>query len=403
MLSVSRLLSGQVTEGDVLRYGRSSARGPAHLLHFSADKRPVVAWNVTGQCNLKCMHCYASATSKPFAGELTTEECLRVLEGLAAYRVPSVLFSGGEPLMRPDLLELAARARELGMRTVLSSNGTLVDAAMAARVREAGFSYAGISLDGREATHDRIRGLPGAFQRSLNAIRLLRDAGVRTGVRFTVHARNVADLDTVFDLAEQERIPRVCVYHLGYAGRGGKISPFDLTAEQTRAVLDRVFARCDDFHRRGLDHEILTVGNHADNAYLYLAIERRHPGRAREVRQLLEWNGGNQSGIAIASISPTGRVHADQFSWDWTFGDVRERPFGEIWEDRTHARMAVLKDRRAYLPRRCQGCRFAAMCNGNLRARAEFATGDFLGMDPSCYLTDAEVAAHPGLLPLVGV
>lgn len=391
MLSVSRLLNGTVSEGDILRYGRSSQRGPAHLLHFSEDKRPVVAWNITGQCNLTCMHCYASATRKPFDGELTTAECYKVLDDLAAFHVPSVLFSGGEPLMRPELFEFADYARKLGLRTVLSTNGTLIDNAVALRIRDAGFSYVGISFDGTEPTHDKIRGMRGAFTASLGAIRSLREVGVRTGLRFTVHAKNRQDLPAIFDLVEEEQIPRICVYHLGYAGRGGRISSFDLTAEETREVVDEIFERCGDFHRRGLDHEILTVGNHTDNAYLYLMVQKRDPERAAELRQLLEWNGGNQSGIAIASISPRGTVHADQFSWDYSLGSVRERSFGEIWEDTTHPRMAILKDRSTYLPGRCRGCRFLAMCNGNLRSRAEYATGDFLGMDPSCYLTDAEI------------
>jgi MoaA/NifB/PqqE/SkfB family radical SAM enzyme len=184
MLSVSRLLNGTVTEGDVLRYGRSSQQGPAHLLHFSADKKPVVAWNITGQCNLKCMHCYASATSRPFDGELTTAECYKVLDDLAAYKVPSVLFSGGEPLMRPELFEFAAYARKIGLRTVLSTNGTLIDREMAQRIHDTGFTYAGISLDGMEPT---------------------------------------------------------------YAGRGGRISAFDITAQQTRDVVDYIFTRCEDF------------------------------------------------------------------------------------------------------------------------------------------------------------
>ena len=394
MLSVSRLLNGTVTEGDVLRYGRSSQRGPAHLLHFSADKKPVVAWNITGQCNLKCMHCYASATAKPFDGELTAAECFKVLDDLATYKVPSVLFSGGEPLMRPELFEFAEYARGLGLRTVLSTNGTLIDGAMARRIHDTGFTYAGISLDGMESTHDQIRGVRGSYQKSLQAIRHLREAGVRTGLRFTVHGKNRKDLPAIFDLVEEEQIPRICVYHLGYAGRGGKISAFDITAQETRDVVDYVFERCEDFHRRGIDHEILTVGNHTDNAYLYLSVKNRVPERAAELRQMLEWNGGNQSGIAIASINPRGTVHADQFSWDYSLGNLRERSFGEIWDDHSHPRMAVLKDRRSHLPKRCRDCRFVGMCNGNLRARAEYATGDFLGMDPSCYLTDDEVTEH---------
>lgn len=393
MLSVSRLLNGTVTEGDVLRYGRSSARGPAHLLHFSADKRPVVVWNVTRQCNLRCMHCYASATRGPSPGELTTEEGRGLLEQLADFRVPSVLFSGGEPLMRPDLFDLAAYAHSLGLRTVLSTNGTLITPRTAERIRDAGFSYVGISLDGMEGTHDRIRGQPGAFQASLAAMRHLRAVGVRVGVRFTVHARNVPDLPALFDLLEREDVPRCCIYHLAYAGRGGRISSFDLTPAATRAVMDLIFERTVDFHRRGVEKEILTVDNHADNAYLYLWLARRDRDRAEQVLRLLEWNGGNQSGVAVASVHPTGTVHADQFSWGYSFGNVRERPFGEIWTDTRDPRMAVLKDRAPHLPARCRACRWLRVCNGNLRARAEYATGDFLGMDPACYLTDEEVAS----------
>jgi radical SAM protein with 4Fe4S-binding SPASM domain len=396
MLSVSRLLNGTLTEGDVLRYGRRPRGGPAHLLHFAREKRPVVVWNMTRRCNLHCLHCYASASNKPFPNELSTEEGYRLVDQLADFEVPSILFSGGEPLMREDLFELAQYARQVGLRTVLSTNGTLIDAGTAARIAAAGFSYAGISLDGLEGTHDRIRGQKGAFQASIAAIRYLREAGVRCGLRFTVHARNVDDLPAIFDLLESEDIPRCCIYHLAYSGRGGKLSEFDLTHEQTRKVLDLVFDRSVDFHRRGQDREILTVDNHADNAYLYLRLAEEDPERATEVRNLLRWNGGNQSGIAVSSIHPTGTVHADQFSWGYSFGNIRERSFGDIWTDRSDPRMAFLKDRKGELPGRCRDCRWLDVCNGNLRARAEYATGDLKGFDPACYLTDAERAQPAG-------
>jgi radical SAM protein with 4Fe4S-binding SPASM domain len=390
MLSVSRLLAGTLTEGDILRYGRSATRGPAHLLHFARDKRPVVVWNVTGRCNLHCVHCYASATDRPFTGELTTTEGLQLLEQLAAFGVPSVLFSGGEPLLRPDLFDLAARARFLGLRTVLSTNGTRIDAETARRIAETGFAYAGISLDGLEGTHDRMRGQPGAFAASVQAFRHLRAAGVRSGLRITLNARNVDDLPAVFDLIEDEGIERCCVYHLAYSGRGGRIARFDLDHARTRAALDLVFDAAERFHARGLTKEILTVDNHADNAYLYFRVRDRQPARAAEVLRMLRWNGGNQSGVAVASVHPTGTVHADQFSWSHSFGNVRERPFGEIWTDTSDPRMAVFKDRAASLPGRCQACSWLSVCNGNLRARAEAATGDFLGLDPACYLTEGE-------------
>jgi radical SAM protein with 4Fe4S-binding SPASM domain len=393
VLSVSRLLNGELSPADVLRYAPSTAGTPPEMLHFARVKKPVVVWNITGRCNLHCLHCYASATDRPFPNELTTAEGKALLAHLAEFQVPSVLFSGGEPLTRPDVFELAAHARILGLRTVLSTNGTLIDRLAARRIREAGFSYVGISLDGLEGTHDRIRGQLGTFRASLEALRHLRSQKVRTGLRFTVHARNIADLPAVLDLLESEDIDRCCVYHLAYSGRGGRISAFDLSHADTRKAVDLVFDRAESFHTRGLRKEVLTVDNHTDNPYLYLRLRERAPERAKEALRLLEWNGGNQSGVAVASVHPSGSVHADQFSWGYSFGNVRQRSFGEIWADTSDPRMAVLKDRKRWLPERCQNCRWLTICNGNLRARAEYATGDFLGFDPACYLSREETTS----------
>ncbi len=391
MLSVTRLLTGAATPADALRYGRLTAGLPPHLLHFSADKKPVVVWNLTRRCNLFCMHCYADSHDRDYPGELTTGEGRALLDDLAAFGVPTVLFSGGEPLTRPDIFELAAYAREKGLRCVLSTNGTLITPEAAQRILDCGFSYAGISIDGIGAVHDKVRGKKGAYEAALRGLRLCRDLGIRVGLRFTVHRRNLDQLPAVLDLLETEDIPRCCVYHLAYAGRGDRIRSYDLTPMETRAAVTYVFDRAEDFSRRGLDKEILTVDNHADNVLLYLRVLRYQPERAEEIHRMLRWNGGNQSGIAVASVGPLGNVHADQFSWMYSFGNVRDRPFSNIWTDTSHPRMAVLRNRRTYVKGRCQACKFFDMCNGNLRARAEYSTGDFLGMDPSCYLTDAEV------------
>ena len=393
MLSLSRLLCGTVTTGDALRYGRRSAGSPAHLLHFSEDKRPVVVWNVTRRCNLRCVHCYASSADHPYQGELTTEEAFHVIDDLAEYGVPVVLFSGGEPLMRQDLFDLSARTVARGMRAVLSTNGTLLTDETIARVKEQGFSYAGVSLDGTRETHDRFRGVAGAFDRSLAAIRAVRDAGVRAGVRYTITRHNQQDLPALLHLLETEDIPRFCMYHLAFSGRGKRISPDTLAPDEARAALDLLFDAVLDWHRRGIEKEVLTVDNHADAAYLYMRVLRDQPERADDVLRLLRWNGGNQSGRAIACIDNLGRVHPDQFSWNHTVGNVRERRFGEIWSGEDAAGLlGDLRCRTPYLPERCRTCRFLDICNGNLRARAESATGNIWGEDPACYLTDEEIA-----------
>jgi radical SAM protein with 4Fe4S-binding SPASM domain len=392
VLSVTRLLCGQVGPQDALRYGRRAGAGPAHLLHYSRDKVPVVVWNVTRRCNLHCGHCYADSHDRAYPGELTTAEGRCLLSDLAAFGVPTVLLSGGEPLLRPDVLELAAHARGLGMRTVLSTNGTRIDAATACAIAEAGVSYVGVSLDGIGPLHDKLRGSRGAFDAAVAGIRAVRAAGLRAGVRFTVHARNRAQLGDVFALAESEGVQRLCVYHLAYAGRGGRMRRHDLTPAQTRAVVEEVFDRAEDLGRRGVGLEVLTVDNPVDNVLLLARVRRSDPARAADVERMLRWNGGNQSGVAVACVDPQGLVHPDQFSWHVTAGDVRRQPFGEIWA-RGNPVLAPYRRRPRALTGRCAGCRFLDLCNGGLRVRAESASGDARASDPACYLAHEEIRA----------
>ncbi|MQA75986.1 MAG: radical SAM protein [Solirubrobacterales bacterium] len=390
MLSVSRLLTGTVGPQDALRYGRVSERGPAHLLHFSRDKKPVVVWNATRRCNLHCAHCYSDSRDRFYPGELTTREGRHLITDLAAFGAPTLLLSGGEPLMRPDLLELARAAREAGLRTVLSTNGTLLDAAAAREVAEAGFSYVGVSIDGIGPLHDKLRGKRGAFDQALRGVQAASAAGLRTGLRFTLHALNRPDLGAIFELAERERVDRLCVYHLAYAGRGERLRRFDLEPDETRRAVEEIFDRAEDLARRGIGLEVLTVDNPADNVLLLMRVRRTQPERAAEVERLLRWNGGNQSGIAVACVDPVGRVHPDQFSWEVTVGHVRASPFGEIWSS-ANPMLRRYRRRPRRLRGRCASCRFYALCNGGLRARAVSATGDFAAPDPACYLSDAEV------------
>lgn len=391
MLSVSNLLCDHQAGNERLRYGHVK-KEPDPNDPFLGAPRPVVVWAVTRACNLKCVHCYASATPGPAPGELTHDEGMALIDDLAKFQVPAVLFSGGEPLVRPDLLDFVERAQSNGLSCTLSTNGMLIDDAMADRLAEIGLKYIGISVDGQPQRHDKLRGHKGAHHSALAAIDRCRARGIKVGVRFTVHALNQVDLDPIFDMCLEHDVQRLCVYHLAYAGRGGKMQKVDLTAPQTRAVVDRIFARTRQCHAEGRALEVLTVDNATDAAYTLLQLETEDPVRAAAVRKRLEGTGGNRSGCNIAAVDPVGNVHYDQFSWHYNCGNVKDEPFSRIWTDATDPRLAILRDRRSMLPERCQACRFVSVCNGNLRTRAEAATGDWLGMDPSCYLTDAEIA-----------
>lgn len=393
MIGVSKLLCGTVTPADALRYGRRSASSPSHLLQFTTDKKPIVVWNSTLSCNLRCVHCYYTARVERDPNEMSTDEARRMIDDLAAFGAPVLLFSGGEPMVRGDLYELGAYAVGRGLRTVISTNGVLIDRDAASRIKEAGFSYVGVSLDGIRETNDRFRGMSGAFDGALAGMRNCTEAGVRVGLRLTLNKHNAADLNAIFDLIENEGIKRACFYHLVYSGRGRSIQGDDLTLAESRAAVDLIFDRTEDFHARNVDTEILTVDNHTDGPYLLMRVRERQPDRAEEVLQLLRWNGGNSSGIGIADVDHLGNVHPDQFWQRHSFGNVRERAFGDIWTDTSDPLMAGLKDRKKLLKGRCGACKYLDICNGNFRVRAEAVHGDVWAPDPACYLTDEEVLA----------
>ncbi|MBI5584099.1 MAG: 12,18-didecarboxysiroheme deacetylase [Deltaproteobacteria bacterium] len=391
MIGISKLYCGTVEPSDALRYGRHSKDLPSHLLQFSADKKPVVVWNMTRQCNLKCVHCYAQAKVTPTENELTTAEGKTLIDDLSQFGAPVMLFSGGEPLMRPDLPELAQYAVSKGMRAVISTNGTLITREKARIFKDIGLSYVGISLDGLQEVNDLFRGVPGAFEQALEGIRNCREAGIKVGLRFTVNKRNVDQVGPIFDLLEQENIPRVCFYHLVYAGRGSQLMEEDLNPVETRQVVDLIVDRTKELFDRGLEKEVLTVDNHADGPYLYLRLLQEGSSRAPEVLELLQMNEGNSSGRGIGCVSWDGTVHADQFWRHVSFGNVRQRPFSEIWQDLSNPLLARLKDKKKYVTGRCAQCRWLDICAGNFRVRSEAATGDLWAPDPACYLTDEEI------------
>ena len=394
MISITRLFCGTLTPGDVLRYGRKSSGSPSDLLRYTADKKPVVVWNVSRRCNLRCVHCYSDSENGAYPGELSEEEGKRLIQDLAEFGVPVILFSGGEPLMHPSLLEFVRLAVSKGIRAVVSTNGTLLAREVARRLKDAGASYIGVSIDGLEKTNDAFRGKKGAFRASLEGIRNCVETGVHVGLRLTLTKRNFRDLEGIFELVERENIRRVCFYHLVYSGRGGRLREEDVSHDETRRTVDRIMDWALSCHREGLEKDVLTVDNHADGVYLYLRMLKEGRPAAEQARELLLWNGGNSSGIGIANIDSQGNVHADQFWQDYSFGNVRQRKFGEVWTDTSDPLMAKLKDRKPFLKGKCGRCRWVQMCNGNFRARAIAVYGDVWMEDPACYLTEEEIAGR---------
>ena len=396
MIGISKLYCGVVEPSDVLRYGRKSNKLSPHLLQFSSDKKPVVVWNVTRRCNLHCMHCYSSSRNIEYSDELSTKEGYALIDDLAQFGAPVILFSGGEPLMRKDLLDLASYATKSGVRAVISTNGTLINRDVARDLKKVGLSYVGVSLDGLRPTNDKFRGVRGSFDKALEGIRNCQKEGIKVGLRFTINKHNVEDIPAIFKLLEQENIPRVCFYHLVYAGRGSALIKEDLSHQKTRQTVDKIIDLTYDMHSRGYPKEVLTVANHSDGIYLYQRMVREGHERASDVLELLQMNQGNSSGNGIGCVSWNGEVHADQFWRHYSFGNVRKRKFSEIWTDLSNPLMEKLKDKIPHLSGRCVNCRWKNICGGNLRLRAEAVTGDLWETDPACYLTDEEISPGPG-------
>jgi heme d1 biosynthesis radical SAM protein NirJ len=352
---------------------------------------PVVIWNLIRRCNLTCKHCYSISADKDFPGELSTPEIFGVMDDLERFRVPVLILSGGEPLLRPDIFDIAKRAKGMGFFVGLSSNGTLITEANIGRIAEVDFNYVGVSLDGIRETHDKFRRLDGAFERSLAGIRLCRDLGLKVGVRFTMTRDNAHDLPGLLRLVEDEGIDRFYFSHLNYAGRGNRNRKDDAHHQMTREAMDLLFDTCRNDQSRGLEKEFTTGNNDADGVYFLHWVDKRFPEQAAHVRQKLAQWGGNSSGVNVANIDNLGNVHPDTMWWHHTLGNVRERPFSQIWNDVSDPIMAGLKAKPRKVGGRCGACAHFDICGGNTRVRAQQLTGDPWAEDPGCYLTDEEI------------
>ncbi|MGC3872551.1 heme d1 biosynthesis radical SAM protein NirJ [Halomonas sp. GXIMD04776] len=352
---------------------------------------PVVIWNLIRRCNLTCKHCYTVSADIDFKGELSTQEVLSVMEDLKGFRVPALILSGGEPLMRPDIFEISRHAKSLGLYTGLSTNGTLITEDNIAEIAAAGYDYVGISIDGLEDTHDEFRRRKGAFRESMHAVALCKAHGIKVGLRTTLTQHNYEELPRIFELLDEHDIDKFYLSHLNYGGRGHRHRKQDAWYQMTRDAMTFLFDHCRNELERGVEREYVTGNNDADGPFLLQWAEQHFPGQADTLRQRLEQWGGNASGENIANIDNLGVVHPDTFWWDHSLGNVRDKPFSEIWRDTQDPLMLGMRQRPRPVKGRCGECQHLAICNGNTRVRAWKVSGDPWEEDPGCYLTNEEI------------
>ncbi len=409
MINITRLWTGCAQPADHLRYGQGHGRGEAStaacMPASARARKPIVVWNITRTCNLRCVHCYADSHAEKYAGELSWEQCCEVIDDLADYQVNALLLSGGEPLVHPMLPQILERATGRGLKVTISTNGTRITPELAALFKKLGVAYVGISLDGIGAIHDRFRGVEGAFDQAVRGFKLCEEVGQKTGLRLTLTRNNVQCMPEILDFIERENIQRVCFYHLVPTGRGVAVET--LTPAEARHAMDMLIERAERWAASGSARELLTVTQPADGIYLLLRQLREGRPLAAETLRLLQWNGGgaNSSGRGIANIDTQGNIHPDQFWQSVTLGNVKEQKFSQVWEAEAGAAVDLLPElrasddpleRQAALSGRCAGCRHFALCGGGFRTRAAFANDNWYGSDPGCYLTDEEISRPVG-------
>lgn len=364
---------------------------PTPLKSTRKPAAPVVIWNLIRRCNLTCKHCYTTSADIDFPGELTTPEIYRVMDDLKAFKVPVLILSGGEPLLHPDIFSISRRAKDMGFYVALSSNGTKISPDNIDEIAEIDYQYIGVSLDGIKETHDRFRRVQGSFDQALHGVNLCLEKGIKVGIRFTLTQDNAHDFPALLQLMDDNNIDKFYLSHLNYGGRGNKNRKDDAHFMMTREAMDLLFETCYAGLKSGKDREFVTGNNDADGVYFLHWVERHFPDKAEHIKAKLEQWGGNASGVNVANIDNLGNVHPDTFWWHYDLGNVKERPFSEIWMDTSDPLMAGLKQSPRPLQGRCATCHYQAICNGNTRVRAAQTTTNPWAEDPGCYLTNSEI------------
>jgi len=347
---------------------------PSHP-HKKQNALRLVAWETTRNCNLDCKHCRASATMGPYRDELDTSLALRLLDQIAEVGEPIIILTGGEPLMRPDIFEIAAYGTGKGLRMVMAPNGTLITEQNARQMAEAGIKRISISLDGAtQKIHDNFRGVDGAFEGALNGIHWAKKAGVEFQINTTISKQNLDEIPKIFQLAVELGAVAHHIFLLVPTGRGKYLIEQEINAEEYERTLNW-------FYDQRNNSPLQLKATCAPHYYRILRQRARADGEkvTFQTHGLDAVTRGCLGGIGFCFISHQGVVQPCGFLQKDS-GNVTQTPFAEIWE---HSE--VFKTLRNYdlLTGKCGPCEYRKVCGG-CRARAFEATGDMMAEEPLC-------------------
>jgi heme b synthase len=355
--------------------GAQHTTGNPHDRQDQAPPLRLVAWETTRNCNLNCVHCRAAATRGPYTGELDTRSALALLDQIAQVAKPIIILTGGEPLLREDIFEIAKYGDAMGMRMVMAPNGTLVTPEIAAKMADSGIQRISVSLDGSSAeSHDAFRGVPGAFDGALNGIANAKAAGIQFQINTTITKANLDQIPSILKLAESLGAVAHHIFLLVPTGRGKYIVDQEIDAREYEETLNWFY------DQRGKT-SLQLKATCAPHYYRILRQRAREDGQSVtfESHGLDAVTRGCLGGTGFCFISHRGIVQPCGFL-DLNCGDVTRQSFGEIWRHAEHFQR--LRDY-SQLHGKCGCCEYHRVCGG-CRARAYEATGDYMAEEPLC-------------------
>lgn len=394
MIRFTELLHGEGTVAKILKHRKKDPSSvPSRYLAFSEQKRPLIFWNLTSRCNLSCSQCYINAGDQQQINELSSSGARQLVDEAAACRTPLLMFSGGEPLVRPDFWDILTYARSRGLRVAVSSNGILITMDVAQRLKDNQVGYVGISLDGaRASTHDTVRGLKGSFEGSIKGLKDCVESGVKCGVRITAIKDNFKEIPELLDLTQSLGVPRFCLYWLVPSGRGRSLyQKRRLDKDEIAWVLDKLYESARDSDPEKI--EILSIDAPQDGVYVLDRLKKESPSRHDKAREILEYVGDTCSaGDRILNIDPEGNIYPCQFAQleSLKVGNLKEGPLAKIWNDPANRVLADMRSKVRKLKGKCGKCVHRKICSGGCRIRAYFESGDLWAEDPVCISYEAE-------------
>lgn len=348
----------------------------------------IMIWNFTNRCNLLCHHCYSKADANG-TDSLTLEQIEQTIPSMVNAGVKFVIFSGGEPLIRRDIFDIAAAMKKAGIMTYLSTNGMYISEKNAKQIVDT-FNYIGVSIDGTQEIHDYFRAQKGSYTKAIEGIKHIQEAGGNAGIRFTLTKETKDSFYKMFDLVEELGANKLYISHLVYSGRGLDNLKIDITKEERREYVEFIIDKAFEYYQEGKDIDLVTGNMEMDSILLLKRFEKEYPDFVESLTKKLKAWGGNSAGNRLGNMDWEGNVKPDPFFPEY-IGNYLDTSFEDVWAGKSSDIVAKLRKSPREISGKCSTCKYIDICNGGSRSRAYAIHGDLWAEDPSCYLTNKEL------------